>query len=268
MKFLYKLNQIAKASHSLLCIGLDTDLKLIPELLLKTSDPLFEFNKRIIKTTSDLVCAYKPNLAFYEACGTAGWEALKKTIRFIPRNIVIILDGKRGDIGNTSKMYARALFDELKGDAVTLNPYLGQDSIAAFSDYKDKFGFILCLTSNPGAVDLQLLKVGKQYVYEKIARKVKNWNKNRNLGLVVGATFPEQLKKIRKIAPELPILIPGLGTQGGDLEKSVKYSLPDSKRIAIFNVSRTVIYASQDKDFDLRAREKALEIRNQINQFL
>ena len=267
MKFVEKLRQISQKNNSLLCVGLDTELKKIPKLLLNEKDPIFFFNKKIIDSISDLVCAYKPNLAFYEAYGINGLQALRKTCEYIPKDIPIILDAKRGDIGNTSRMYAKALFEEFKADGVTLNPYLGEDSLSPFLEYEDKCSFILCLTSNAGAKDFQLQDIRGRPLYEIVAEKVKSWNMKDNCGLVVGATYPEQLKEIREIAVDLPILIPGVGAQKGDVEKTVRYGTDKKGELAVINSSRGVIYASSDKDFAERAREKASQLRELLNSY-
>ena len=276
MNFIEKYLKAAQKNNSLVCIGLDSDLNKIPKLLSKSRDTLFEFNKKIIDATVDLVCAYKPNMAFYEVGGSAGITSLKKTIQYIPNHIPVILDAKRGDIGNTNKMYAKEIFEYFGTDATTVSPYLGEDSIAPFAEYQDKLTFVLCLTSNPGAKDFQLLEVeekpsinkeGKP-LYKVVAQKVKDWNKNNNLGLVVGATFPEQLKEIREMVEDMPILIPGVGAQGGDLEKVVQYGTDKNGKMAIINSSREIIFASAEKDFDKKAREKALLLRDNINQAL
>ena len=267
MKFIEKLLNISRKNNSLLCVGLDTDIQKIPKFLLKEKDPIFEFNKRIIDSTFDLVCAFKPNSAFYEALGTRGWESLKKTIDYIPKDIVAILDAKRGDIGNTAKMYAKAVFEELKVDGVTLNPYLGEDAILPFLEYEGRCGFILCLTSNKGAQDFQLQKIEKKPLYEIVAEKVLGWNKRKNCGLVVGATYPEQLKKIREIAFDLPFLIPGVGAQGGEIESTVKYGTDKDRNLAIINSSRGIIYASSGIDFAEKAKDEAKKLRDLINSY-
>ena len=267
MKFLDKLLEISKKNNSLLCVGLDTDIGKIPEFLLKEDDPLFSFNKSIIDATSDLVCAYKPNLAFYESQGVKGWESLKKTCEYIPEHIPVILDAKRGDIGNTSRMYAKAIFEDLKGDGVTVSPYLGEDSISPFLAYEDKCAFILCLTSNKGAEDFQLQEINNKPLYEIVAEKILSWNEKGNCGLVVGATFPEQLKRIREIVGKLPILIPGIGAQKGDVEKTVRFGTDDQGNLAVINSSRGIIYASVDENFADSARAKAKELRDTINSF-
>ena len=268
MNFIEKYLKAAQKNNSLVCIGLDSDLNKIPKFLAKSRDIQFEFNKKIIDATSDLVCAYKPNMAFYEAVGSAGITSLKKTVQYIPNHIPVILDAKRGDIGNTNKMYAQEIFEYFGADATTVSPYLGEDSIAPFAEYQDKFAFVLCLTSNPGAKDFQLQEFNGGPLYKIVADKVKSWNKNNNLGLVIGATFPEQLKEIREMAGDMPILIPGVGAQGGDLEKVVKFGTDKNGKMAIINSSREIIFASAEKDFDQKAREKALELRDRINQVL
>ena len=267
MKFIEKLKKISQKNNSLLCVGLDTELEKIPNLLLGEKDPIFAFNQAIIDSTSDLVCAYKPNLAFYEAYGIKGLEVLKKTCEYIPENIPIILDAKRGDIGNTSKMYAKAIFDEFKADGVTLNPYLGEDSLSPFLEYEDKCSFILCLTSNTGAKDFQLLNFDGKPLYKIVVEKVKSWNKKMNCGLVVGATYPEQLKEIRELVEDLPILIPGVGAQKGDVELTVKYGTDKNGELAIINSSRGVIYASSEKDFAQSARAEAKRLRDLFNLY-
>jgi orotidine-5'-phosphate decarboxylase len=266
MKFVDKLLKIARKNDSLVCVGLDTDLDKIPKHLLREDDPILAFNRSIIDSTSDLVCAYKPNLAFYEVFGSRGWEALKKTCEYIPRQIPIILDGKRGDIGNTARMYARAVFETLGGDAVTVNAYMGKDALLPFLEYEDKCSFVLCLTSNQGAQDFQLSKVEGQPLYEIVARKVVGWNEKGNCGLVVGATYPEQLKQIRETAASLPILIPGVGAQSGDLESTVRFGTDKNGELAIINSSRAILYASSEDDFAEAARSETAKLRDSINR--
>jgi orotidine-5'-phosphate decarboxylase len=267
MKFIEKLIHISRKNNSLLCVGLDTDLEKIPQSLLKDRDPLFSFNQKIIDSTSDLVCAYKPNIAFYEAYGSEGWEALKKTCQAIPKEIPIIIDAKRGDIGNTAKMYAHAIFENLDADAVTVNPYMGEDSVSPFLEYEDKCALILCLTSNKGAQDFQLSMVDAKPLYQIVVEKVLSWNQKGNCGLVVGATYPEQLKKVRGIAQSLPILIPGVGAQSGELEPTVKFGIDEKGERAIINSSRGIIYASPKEDFAEAARSEALKLRDKINLY-
>ncbi len=261
MKFTDKLLHISRKNKSLLCIGLDPDPELMPRV------DILLFNKAIIDATSDLVCAYKPNLAFYEALGAEGLTILEKTIRYIPGDIPVIADAKRGDIGNTAKAYARALFSVFGFDAATVNPYLGFDSIEPFIRYQDEGVFILCRTSNRGATDFQDLSTDGQPLYEAVARKAQEWNIYGNIGLVVGATYPEDLKKVRSICPEMPLLIPGIGAQGGELASAVGYGVDAQSEKAIINVSRQIIYASKDKDFAQAARNVAEKIREQINDY-
>ncbi len=267
MDFLEKISSASKKNKSLVCVGLDVDPALMPAGL-----GVFEFNKAIIDATSDLVCAYKPNLAFYEALGIEGWQALKQTVDYVPENIPVIGDAKRGDIGNTAKAYARALFDYFGFDAATVNPYLGFDSIEPFIQYRDKGIFILCRTSNASAVDFQSLNCradsGTSSLFEIVALKAKEWNKFGNIGLVVGATYPEELKLIRQNHPDMPLLIPGIGAQGGDLALTVRYGVSPQGDKAIINSSRQIIYASSGKDFAGAARKAATQLRDQINACL
>ena len=262
MNFFEKLENIQNKNNSFLCIGLDVDLEKIPPHLQNSDDPIFEFNQSIIDATKDLVCAYKPNLAFYEQYGIKGYQALIKTIKHIPENIPIIADAKRGDIGNTSKAYAKAIFEELCFDAVTVNPYLGHDSFVPFLNYKDKGVFILCLTSNEGAKDFQI----PHHLYLRIAQSIRDWNMNNNCGLVVGATYPEQLKEIRNIAGDLTFLVPGIGKQGGDIRATIGYGMNSKKCGLIINVSRSIIYASKEKNFAECARKEALKLNELINK--
>jgi len=263
MNFTDKLLAASQRNKSLLCVGLDPDPRLMPKVSLP------EFNKAIVDATADLVCAYKPNLAFYEALGIDGLKVLQKTVEHIPSHIPIIGDGKRGDIGNTAKAYAKALFVTFGFDAATVSPYLGFDSVEPFIEYKDKGIFILCRTSNPGAVDFQnLVNAQGMPLYEAVARKAKEWNVQGNIGLVVGATYPEELKAIRKLCPEMPLLIPGIGAQGGDLASTVKHGIDAHGEKAIIAASRQVIYASKGKDFAQAARHSAQELRNNINKLV
>jgi orotidine-5'-phosphate decarboxylase len=261
MKFTDKLLNISRKNKSWLCIGLDPDPELMPDV------DVLQFNKAIIEATSDLVCAYKPNLAFYEAMGSEGLAIMEKTIRHIPSDIPVIGDAKRGDIGNTARAYAKALFSVFGFDAATVNPYLGFDSIEPFINYQDKGVFILCRTSNRGATDFQNLCTNGLPLYEAVAQKAKEWNIYGNIGLVVGATYPEELKKVRSICPEMPLLIPGIGAQGGDLASAVGYGVDAQGEKAIINVSRQILYASKEKDFAQAARNMAEKIRKQINDY-
>ena len=263
MNFIDKLLKSARSNNSLLCIGLDPDPELMPPGV-----NVLDFNQAIIEATYDLVCAYKPNLAFYEAMGVEGLRALAATVGCIPDTVPVIGDAKRGDIGNTAKAYARALFEGYGFDAVTINPYLGGDSLQPFIEYEDKGVFILCRTSNPGSADLQDLKVGKVNLFEVVAKKALEWDEYGNIGLVVGATYPDDIKRVRRICPDMPILIPGVGKQGGDLEAAVRNGVDANKEKAIINSSRGIIYVSKGKDFAEAARAAAMETRDEINRCL
>lgn len=259
MEFAQKLDLRQKKSQSLLAVNLDPDPHLMPHM-----DGL-DFNRQIIEATSDVVCAYKLNLAFYEACGMEGLSMLKKTLEYIPKDMPVIGDAKRGDIGNSSRFYARACFEFWNFDAATVNPYLGFDSISPFMDYFQKEVFVLCHTSNPGGDDLQSLLVGEKKVplFEIVAQRVASWSKG-NLGLVVGANRVLTLKRVREISPEILILIPGIGAQGGNLGMAVKHG----GGRAIYAVGRKILYASSGSDFVLRAREEAEKLRLNINEVL
>ena len=267
MNFVEKLAQASQKNRSLLCVGLDPDPLLMPD-----GTGVFEFNKAIIDVTADLVCAYKPNIAFYEALGNDGLDALKRTRDYMPEGIPAIVDAKRGDIGNTAKAYARSLFDHFNFDATTASPYLGFDSLEPFIQYHDRGVLILCRTSNAGAVDFQSLPCetdgGRKMLFEIVAEKVSQWNTHGNLGLVVGATYPEELKLIRQRYPDMPLLIPGVGAQGGELSQVVSYGVDAGRQRTIINSSRQIIYASKGKDFAAAARQAAVELRDRINQFL
>jgi orotidine-5'-phosphate decarboxylase len=267
MTFTQKLYEIQNQKDSLLCIGLDVDLEKIPKFLLTHKNPVLEFNRQIIEATSDLVCAFKPNLAFYEALGEQGLVALRETLKFIPKNIISLGDGKRGDIGNTSERYAKSLFSDFGFDAITVNPYMGSDSVEPFIQSSDRGIFVLTLTSNPGSRDFQRLKVGSKPLYEKVAQATKKWNSNQNIGLVVGATHPKELQRIRRIVPDVPILIPGIGKQGGDLRSAVQYGCAKQGRLAIINASRSIIYASDGTDFAEAARIEAKKMLTEIRTF-
>ena len=267
MNFIEKLLNATHKNKSLLCVGLDPNPDLMPDNI-----GIFDFNKAIIDATSDLVCAYKPNLAFYEALGSEGLDALKQTVEYVPDDIPVIGDAKRGDIGNTAKAYARAIFVYFNFDATTVSPYLGFDSIEPFIQYSDRGVFILCRTSNAGAVDFQSLhcevEPDKRPLFEVVALKAREWNIYGNIGLVVGATYPEELRLIRQSHPDMPLLIPGIGAQGGDLASTVRYGVNAQGEKAIINSSRQIIYASRGKDFAQAARRAASELRDQINSYL
>ncbi|MBI4722965.1 MAG: orotidine-5'-phosphate decarboxylase [Candidatus Stahlbacteria bacterium] len=260
MNFYTKWRNCVERNHSLVCVGLDTDIKLISKSLLSEPNPIFAFNRELIEATKDYASAFKLNAAFYEAEGLKGIEDLKQTREYIPAHIPVILDAKRGDIGNTSKLYARMAFEEFGFDALTVSPYLGSDSVAPFLEYGDKYIFILCLTSNPGAIDLQMY--GEPPLYLRVAQFVNKWNKKGNCGLVVGATKPEQLAEIRKIVPKPIFLIPGIGAQGGKIEEVIKYGGDN----LIINASRSIIYASSGIDFAQKAQSATIALRDEINR--
>lgn len=267
MKFNEKLHRIVKKNNSILCVGLDIDKDKMPKFLFKKSkDPFFEFNKLIIDATHDLVCAYKLNMAFYEVIGKKGFELIEKTIKYIPKDIVVILDGKRNDISNTAGKYAKSLFEILNADAVTVNPYLGIDGIKPFLDYKSKCSFILCRTSNLSAGDFQDIKSNNIPLYQNVAKKIREWNSYGNCGAVVGATYPDELKMIRNILGEdIPILIPGVGKQGGDIEKTVNYGTNNKAEMAIINSSRGIIFAGKDENFAEESKKAVIHNNDIIN---
>lgn len=271
MDFKQKLTTISEANNSLLCVGLDIDKEKIPSHLFQTEEnPFLAFNKQIIDATHDLVCSYKLNMAFYEALGKEGAELLSATIEYIPQKIPVILDGKRNDIGNTAKKYAETLFHVLKGDAATVNPYLGLDGLTPFLDYQEKCIFILCRTSNPSASDFQdlIIQDTKKSLYQLVAKKAAEWNQTYgNCALVVGATCPAELKEVRDIVGDtMPLLIPGVGKQGGDIAAAVKNGTNSDGQLAIINSSRGIIYAASGEDFAEAARKQAVSLKEAINQ--
>ncbi|MBV1888286.1 MAG: orotidine-5'-phosphate decarboxylase [Urechidicola sp.] len=259
-----------KLKKSFLCIGLDVDLDKIPRHLLELEDPIFEFNKQIIDATHHLTVAYKPNTAFYEAYGIKGWKSLEKTIDYLNTNypeIFTIADAKRGDIGNTSTMYAKAFFEDLNFDSVTVAPYMGSDSVEPFLAFEDKFTILLALTSNKGGLNFQGLKVDGQEVYKEVLKTALTWKNNEQLMFVVGATKAEYFKEIRELVPNHFLLVPGVGAQGGNLQDVCKYGL--NKNIGLLiNSSRGIIYASNDKNFANQAQEKALELQQEMAEIL
>ena len=263
------ISQIRK-KNSFLCIGLDVDIEKIPAHLLELDDPIFEFNKQIIDATSDLAVAYKPNIAFYEAYGLKGWKSLEKTINYLNENhpeIFTIADAKRGDIGNTSTRYAKAFFENLNFDSLTVAPYMGRDSVEPFLVFKNKFTILLALTSNKGGLDFQGLTTNDSQVYKEVLKKSKTWKGSEHLMYVVGATKPEFFKEIREIIPNSFLLVPGIGAQGGDLKAVCENGLNQDIGLLI-NSSRGIIYADNGLDFAKKAREKALELRQQMKDIL
>lgn len=255
---------------SFLCIGLDVDLNKIPQHLLATEDPIFEFNKAIIDATHDVCVSYKPNTAFYEAYGLKGWQALQKTIDYINTNypeIFTIADAKRGDIGNTSTMYAKAFFEDLAFDSVTVAPYMGKDSVEPFLAFEDKHTILLALTSNQGAFDFQTLEANGKKLYKNVLETSKTWQNAHNLMYVVGATKAEYFTAIRKIVPDSFLLVPGVGAQGGSLQDVCQYGMNKNVGLLI-NSSRGIIYASNGTDFAEKARAEALKLQQEMEQIL
>lgn len=267
MQFCDRLDRVITARQSLLCVGLDPVLEKIPAHLGRGADAIIAFNRAIIDATAPFAAAFKVNTAFYEAYGLEGWRALEATFRYLPDDVVKIADAKRGDIGNTAAMYAKALFEGLGADAVTVNPLLGGDSVQPFLEQEERGVFFLCVTSNPGSRDFQQLRInGGGALYEVIAQKVVEWNQRGNCGLVAGATQPEQLAYVRAAAPELPLLIPGIGAQGGDLESSVRCGIDSRGRGAIYNSSRAILFASTGEDFAAAAARTARDTRDALNE--
>jgi orotidine-5'-phosphate decarboxylase len=264
MTFREKLEAATARNGSLLCVGLDPDPARLP------IDDVGEFNRAIVEATADLVCAYKPNLAFYEALGEDGYAALRETLAAIPPDIPTIADGKRGDIGNTARAYARAVFDVLGFDAVTVNPYLGGDSLEPFIEREDRGVFVLCRTSNPGAADIQDLAVasdgGSRPLYEVLAELARGWDSRGNVGLVTGATYPEELRRVRELCPDMVLLVPGVGAQTGDLAAAVRGGVDARGGGMLVNASRGVLYASKGADFAEAAREAARALRDEIQR--
>jgi len=258
-----------KKKNSYLCVGLDTDLEKIPEHLRSEGDPIFEFNKQIIDATSDYCVAYKPNIAFYEALGPRGWESLQKTLDYIPNNCFTIADAKRGDIGNTSALYAKAFFNQMNFDSITVAPYMGEDSIKPFLKFKDKWVILLAHTSNPGSADFQLTesKITGRKLYEEVIIKSQQWGTPDQLMYVVGATRADKIAEIRSLAPEYFFLVPGIGAQGGDLEEVSKHGMNKQCGLLV-NSARAIIYASSGKDFAAMAGKEAMKVRNEMDQLL
>jgi orotidine-5'-phosphate decarboxylase len=269
MNFTSAIKGAWQKNDSLVCVGLDPDMNRIPTHIKSMDEPIFEFNRAIIDATGDLVCAYKPQVAYY-----APWRAeqqLEKTIDYIHKScpgIPVILDAKRGDIGSTAEMYAREAFERYQADAVTVNPYMGGDTLDPFLKNREKGVVILCRTSNPGARDIQDLESGGDKIYKIIAAKAsKEWNYNGNIALVVGATYPDELRFVREIVEDMPLLVPGIGAQGGDVEKAVRNGKDSKGKGMIINSSRGIIYAGTGMDFADSARKAAMELRDEINMY-
>ncbi|SNR72152.1 orotidine-5'-phosphate decarboxylase [Flavobacterium sp. ov086] len=255
---------------SFLCVGLDPDLTKIPQHLLETEDPIFEFNKAIIDATHDLAVGYKPNTAFFEAYGIKGWISLQKTINYINENfpeMFTIADAKRGDIGNTSSMYAKAFFEDLSFDSVTVAPYMGKDSVEPFLAFENKHTILLALTSNEGAFDFQTLTTNGKELYKQVLETSKTWKNSHNLMYVVGATKAEYFADIRKIVPDSFLLVPGIGAQGGSLSEVCKYGMNDKVGLLV-NSARAIIYASKGTDFAEKAREEALTVQKEMEEII
>ena len=262
----FLIEQINK-KKSFLCVGLDTDIEKIPSHLKTAADAVFQFNKEIIDATKDYCVAYKLNTAFYEARGLKGWEALEKTANYIPDTHFKIADAKRGDIGNTSDQYAKAFFETISFDAITVAPYMGSDSVKPFLKYNDKWTIVLGLTSNEGSKDFQQQKIGRDFLYEEVIRKTSEWGSKENLMFVVGATKATELSSIRKIIPDHFLLIPGVGAQGGSLADVCKYGLNNDCGLLI-NASRAIIYAGKNTNFAEEARTVALQYQTEMKSYL
>ncbi len=247
-----------------ICVGLDTDIKKIPQSLLKYEDPVFEFNRRIIEATKGSAAAYKINFAFYETEGSKGFDSLKRTISLIPNDVLTIGDAKRGDIGNTSQMYASSVFDHFGFDSVTLHPYMGRDSLSPFIDYGDKLNFVLALTSNPGAADFEKLKLEEgSFLFQKVIKTVTGWNEKENCGFVFGATNIDELKENIGLFKGMPVLLPGVGAQGGSLEETARSFEMNGHNAYLINVSRALIYCDASENFEIKVKE-TLEGYNKI----
>jgi orotidine-5'-phosphate decarboxylase len=267
MTFVESLTAAGRRNRSLLCIGLDPDARRLPAVERERPDPIYAFCMAIVEATADLVCAFKPNIAFFEALGPAGLETLRRLIADMPRSVPVILDAKRGDMGSTAEAYAEAVFGWLAADAVTLNPYLGGDSLLPFLRHPDKGCIIVCKTSNPGSSDLQDLRLASgQPLYMEVARRAReDWNERGNVGLVVGATYPQELGQVRAACPDMPLLVPGIGAQGGELTAAVQAAVTNDGERAIISASRSILYASAGPDFADAARHESLRLREAIN---
>ena len=266
MHFTKKLKKVLRETNSHLCIGLDTDRRKLPAFIKSSTNPIYDFNKLVIEATQDLVCAYKLNIAFYEAEGESGWKAIRDTLKLIPQDLVTIADAKRGDIENTSELYARTFFDEFGFDSITIHPYMGSDSVRPFIRRKNKFVFLLALTSNYGSRDFQHLKINKKSLYEVVIEKALTWNDHK-IGFVVGANYDRELKAITTQYPEVPILVPGIGVQKNSLSRTVTAI---QHNLFLINQSRSIIYtapkAENAAEFQEIVRENAVKARDEINR--
>lgn len=268
MTFNENLNQLIRVKKSFLCVGIDPDLGKMPAFLPQDADGIYQFSKAIIEATHHLAVAFKPNLAFFECAGSAGLQVLERLSSEKPDDVLWLLDGKRGDIGNTAEKYAAAMFGPLAADAVTLNPYMGFDAVEPFISDSRHGAFVLGLTSNKSAVDFQHLQTGSGTLFEQVAKKVRRWNTNNNCGLVVGATESKGLKKIRSLVPDLPFLVPGIGAQGGALEPVLKFGRDESGAGLLVNVGRDILYASSSEDFAVAATAKAEKYTQLMNDYI
>jgi orotidine-5'-phosphate decarboxylase len=260
------IEQQIRQKKSYLCIGLDTDLSLIPKHLQQQPNAMVTFNKAIIDATKDYCVSYKINTAFYETLGTKGWDIMEETLHYIPNTHFKIADAKRGDIGNTSSRYAKAFFETLPFDAITVTPYMGEDSIKPFLEYENKFTIVLGLTSNKGANDFEMLKIGEHFLYEEVIKKVATWGTPSNLMFVVGATQAKELAKIRQIIPNHFLLIPGIGFQGGSLKEVSQNGFNNSIGILV-NVSRAIIYAGNKEDYEKDVKQIAIEYNTEMSSY-
>lgn len=267
MNFQKRVHKIQSKTQSLLCVGLDTDPKKIPQHLRSKKNGVLEFNKQIINATKDIACAYKMNFAFYEAMGKEGWSIIEKTRALIPSSVLTIADAKRGDIGNSSGYYANAIFRTLGFDSVTVSPYMGKDSVQPFLEDKNKGVFLLALTSNTGAYDFQYKTFGRKCLFEEVVIVSQRWTKHHNLGFVVGATTSAEIRTVRKLAKNIPFLVPGVGAQGGRVEDVIKFGCTKDGFGILINSSRNILYSSGGKDFADAARSEALKLKNEINFF-
>lgn len=256
-----------RLKRSYLCVGLDTDITRIPKHLLSHADPVFEFNRQIIDATKDYCVSYKINTAFYESLGIKGWEAMEKTVHYIPPSHFTIADAKRGDIGNTSRQYAKAFFEVLNFDAITVAPYMGQDSVKPFLEYKNKWTIVLGLTSNPGSQDFELQQTGKEMLYEKVLKTVSGWGSTENLMFVIGATQADEFTNIRNILPDHFFLVPGVGFQGGSLKEISEKAMNNDYGILI-NVSRSIIFVGEKEDFAAEAKAMAAQYQNEMSRYI
>jgi orotidine-5'-phosphate decarboxylase len=259
--------QQIRTKKSYLCVGLDSDITKIPRHLLQHEDPVFEFNKAIIDATQDVCVSYKINTAFYEANGLKGWQSMEKTLNYIPKDIFTIADAKRGDIGNTSTQYAKAFFNAMQFDSITVAPYMGKDSVKPFLDFENKWTIVLGLTSNEGAFDFQYLKNENQELFKHVIQKVASWGTDENLMFVIGATKTAQLKEVREIIPNHFLLVPGVGAQGGSLEEVSKIGMNADVGLLV-NASRQIIFASNGEDFAEKARAEAMKLQAEMALYL